>query len=85
MELFDHEHNTMKRERLDVKQEFNVSVAQGELNPRLTNTISRVTSLDSKYRKNGKSNIIIYQHVNADLIIEINNIIYSLLYLISFI
>ncbi len=57
MELFDHEHNTMKRERLDIKQEFNVSVAQGEINPRLTNTITRVTSLDSKFRKNGVTNI----------------------------
>ena len=50
--IYDHEHSTMKRERLDVKQEFAVPIAQGDLNPRLTNTITRITSIDSKYRKN---------------------------------
>ena len=55
--IYDHEHSTMKRERLDVKQEFAVPIAQGDLNPRLTNTITRVTSIDSKYRKNAITDV----------------------------
>lgn len=45
-------HFVMKQERLGVIDSRPLSVAQGTLNPNLTNTIKRMVSIDSQYRQN---------------------------------
>lgn len=50
--IFDSPHNVMKREKLGVNQDYDVPIAQGDINPRLENIITKTTNIDSKYRKN---------------------------------
>ena len=50
--LFDNSHNIMKRERLGVNNSFSVPVAQGQMNPNLKNTCTRLVNIDSQFRQN---------------------------------
>ena len=50
--LYDNNHNIMKRERLGVSNSFSVPVAQGQMNPNLKNTCTRLVNIDSQFRQN---------------------------------
>ena len=50
--IFDNNHNIMKRERLGVSNSFSVPVAQGQMNPNLKNTCTRLVNIDSQFRQN---------------------------------
>ena len=50
--LFDNDNNVMKRERLGVANNFSVPVAQGQMNPNLKNTCTRLVNIDSQFRQN---------------------------------
>jgi len=50
-ETFNNNHLPMSQKQLGVTNIKNVEVAQDKLNPNLTNTTSRVISLDSQYRQ----------------------------------
>jgi len=50
--LYDNDHNIMKRERLGVANSFSVPVAQGQMNPNLKNTCTRLVNIDSQFRQN---------------------------------
>ena len=50
--LYDNNHNIMKRERLGVANTFSVPVAQGQMNPNLKNTCTRLVNIDSQFRQN---------------------------------
>ena len=50
--LYDNNHNIMKRERLGVANNFSVPVAQGQMNPNLKNTCTRLVNIDSQFRQN---------------------------------
>ena len=50
--IFDNNHNIMKRERLGVDNSFSVPVAQGQMNPNLKNTCTRLVNIDSQFRQN---------------------------------
>ena len=50
--LYDNNHNIMKRERLGVANSFSVPVAQGQMNPNLKNTCTRLVNIDSQFRQN---------------------------------
>lgn len=52
VQFFDNEHFQMNREQLGVNQDYSVPVAQGTMNPKLKNTITRLVSIDSQYRDN---------------------------------
>lgn len=52
IDVFGNNHGPMKQEKIDIKHDFSVPIAQGDINPRLTNTTTRITNIDSKYRKN---------------------------------
>lgn len=52
VQFFDNEHFQMNREQLGVNQDYSVPVAQGTLNPKLKNTVTRLVSIDSQYRDN---------------------------------
>ena len=45
-------HQTSKRERLNINQTHSIDVAQGTKNPRLINTTDRLVVIDSQYRAN---------------------------------
>ena len=52
VQFFDNEYFQMNREQLGVNQDYSVPVAQGTLNPKLKNTVTRLVSIDSQYRDN---------------------------------
>ena len=52
VQFFDNEYFQMNREQLGVNQDYSVPVAQGTMNPKLKNTITRLVSIDSQYRDN---------------------------------
>jgi hypothetical protein len=56
VELFDKDSTNskmvMKQEQLGVNQTYNLSVAQGTLNPNLKNINTRLVNIDSQYREN---------------------------------
>lgn len=52
VQFFDNEHFQMNREQLGVNQDYSVPVAQGTMNPKLKNTVTRLVSIDSQYRDN---------------------------------
>jgi len=53
IDIYDNDHNVMKRQSLGVNQSSSVSVVQGELNPNLKNTTVRLINIDSQFRQNG--------------------------------
>jgi hypothetical protein len=50
--IFDNQHNTMKRERLGITNNYDVPVSQGTLNPLLKNINTQILNIDSQYRNN---------------------------------
>lgn len=50
--IFDNQHNVMKRERLGVSNDYQVPVSQGALNPILKNINTQILNIDSQYRPN---------------------------------
>jgi len=50
--MFDNIHNTMKRSRLGINQTHSVPVVQGQMNPNLKNTCTRLVNIDSQFRQN---------------------------------
>lgn len=46
------EHYIMNRNQLGVSNNYQLPVAQGQLNPNLKNTTSRIVNIDSQYREN---------------------------------
>ena len=96
--LFDNIHNVMNRERLGVNQTFNLPVVQGQMNPNLKNTCTRLVNIDSQFRQNSlpaKGNLkfcdIVNPHLSVysstnftvDLTDTLNNVISLKLYSIT--
>lgn len=73
IEVFNDSHLPMKRERLGVNNTFNVSVAQGNLNPTLTNTTKRIINLDSQFRQESANNI------STDYTLDLSDPLYNVL------
>ena len=70
VDIYDDHHNVMSQEKLAVQH--NPSIVQGQINPNLKNTITRIVNIDSKYRlsavpsvKNKKFRDIINHHTSA--------------------
>lgn len=70
IDIYDNHHNIMSQEKLAVQHTPNV--VQGQINPNLKNTITRIVNIDSKYRlsavpnvKNKKFRDIINHHTSA--------------------
>ena len=70
VDIYDDHHNVMKQEKLAVQH--NPDVVQGQINPNLKNTITRIVNIDSKYRlsavpnvKNKKFRDIVNHHTSA--------------------
>jgi hypothetical protein len=55
IDVFDNNHFPMKDDRLGVNETFPVPVAQGQLNPNITNTYTRFINIDTAYRLNANS------------------------------
>lgn len=69
IEIFDDHHNVMNQEKLGVQHQ--PSVIQGQMNPTLKNSISRIINIDSQFRlhavpsiKNKKYNSIVNPHTS---------------------
>ena len=73
IDIFANSHDTMKRERLGVNNTFNVEVAQGNLNPTLTNVTKRIINLDSQFRQNSANN------VSTDYTLDLSDPLYNVL------
>jgi hypothetical protein len=52
VQFFDNSQQTMKQERLEVADTFDVPVAQGYINPNLKNITTRIVCIDSQFRPN---------------------------------
>jgi len=52
IQTFDNNHFQMNRERLGINNNFQVPIAQGNMNPSLRNVTTRIVSIDSQYRQN---------------------------------
>ena len=50
VDIFDNEHNIMKRERLGVENDYQLPVSQGTINPILKNVNRQIINIDSQYR-----------------------------------
>lgn len=73
IDVFNDNHLPMNRERLGVNNTFDVKVAQGNLNPMLTNIIKRIINLDSKFRQNSASNM------STDYTLDLSDPLYNVL------
>lgn len=52
IQFFNNSHQTMKQERLEVADTFDVPVSQGYINPNLKNITTRIVCIDSQFRPN---------------------------------
>jgi hypothetical protein len=73
VDIFNNTHVPMKSEQLGVANTFNVSVAQGNLNPNLTNITKRIINLDSQFRQVSTNNI------STDYILDLSDPLYNVL------
>lgn len=70
----------MKREKLGIENSFSVPHTQGTLNPNVINKITRIISIDSKYRKdvlntnNGKFTVFLSDPLPNITSLEINSV-----------
>ena len=55
VDIYDDHHNVMKQEKLAVQH--NPDIVQGQINPNLKNTITRIVNIDSKYRLSAVPNV----------------------------
>jgi len=49
--MYNNDHYPIKKDDLNMQNNYNIPIAQGKLNPNLKNTVSRVLNLDSQFRQ----------------------------------
>ncbi len=83
IDLYENNHVPMKQEQLGISNTKLVDVQQDKLNPTLQNTISRIVTLDSKYRQSANDNNGSSTNYTLDLSEQLVNVLSMKVYTIQ--